>query len=112
MPMYCFVCKSKKCGKSFEVLEKHDPTGKYKGVACPHCNGKKKENVLGLIHILGPTKSKMDNFGYRAGHNLEKAKDCRRKAETLSHMGATPYTPLDDMPLDTGIHDNEDPIRL
>lgn len=113
MPMYSFVCKSKKCGKSFDALEKYDATGKYPGVRCSHCDSKKKQWVIGgAPGILGPTKSKMDNFGYRAGHNLAKAKDCRRQAEAVSHMGETPYSPLDDMPLDTGIHENEKPISL
>ena len=35
--------------------------------------------------------SKWDNFGYRAGHNMEKAKSERRVAESKSHMGTNPY---------------------
>ena len=33
----------------------------------------------------------MDNFSYRAGHNMEKAKNDRRAAESKSHMGKNPY---------------------
>ena len=36
--------------------------------------------------------SKWENFEYRAGYNVVKAQEERRRAETLSHMGATPHT--------------------
>ena len=35
--------------------------------------------------------SKWENFEYRAGYNMVKAQEQRRRAETLSHMGATPH---------------------
>jgi len=35
--------------------------------------------------------SKWDNFEYRAGYNMVKAQEERRRAETLSHVGASPY---------------------
>lgn len=41
--------------------------------------------------------SKFDNFGYRAGYNLEQAQDLRRKAEEASHMGNSPYKNIDDI---------------
>jgi hypothetical protein len=34
--------------------------------------------------------SKWESFGYRAGYNMEKAKEQRRQAEKASHMGENP----------------------
>lgn len=109
MALYQFECK--KCKSEYDAFAPYDETGKYKGVSCPNCKSKSKVKLINVPKPLG-TRSRMNNFGYRAGKNMEKAKGERRTAEALSHMGSTPYHAIDDTPLDTGIHDNEGPIRL
>ncbi len=93
MPTYRFSCL--KCDESYEELTNYDDTGKYKLVKCPKCKSRKKERVFdyNVAVTFGNPKesSKWDNFGYRAGHNMEKAKSERREAEKYSHMGANPY---------------------
>ncbi len=88
MPIYCFRCE--KCGKEFEELRRMknqaDPA------ACS-CGGG------GLSVITSPPTaiftdprgtSKWDNFEYRAGFNMEKAKKERRDAEMINRQG-NPY---------------------
>lgn len=103
MPSYDLQCT--KCDHIYDVLVPYD---KVKDCTCPECGSKKKEQLITRVNIGGPTSSKMDNFGYRAGFNMERAKGERRKAEELSHMGQDPYqTPgiaIDDTPMGEGIH--------
>jgi len=100
----------------YDELVAFDETEVYEGVVCPKCKSSNKNKLISLFGILGPTSSKMDNFGYRAGYNMEKAKDCRRQAEEASHMGTDPYsscefgTPPDDFAGDEGLfHPSEMP---
>lgn len=94
MPMYCFHCKS--CEFNFEVLCSFNARSKQK---CPECG--KKKNVsqrIGQINILGPTSSKMDNFEYRAGYNLNKAQNESRAAqEEAASKGINGYRNIDDI---------------
>lgn len=93
MPIYQFECL--KCSSRYEDLTTHDETGQYKHVKCPHCNSKKKRRTFEYdvaVTFSNPKESsKWDNFSYRAGHNMEKAKSERRSAESKSHMGNNPY---------------------
>ena len=98
MPLYQFGCL--KCKKSYETLTDFDSTGKYNDVNCPSCNSKKKKQQVTFANIkfTNPKDtSKFDNFGYRAGYNLEQAQNLRRKAEEASHMGTVPYNGIDDI---------------
>lgn len=95
MPFYDFECK--KCHLVYETMTPYDATEKYAKVACPVCKSKSKLKLVGMPGIGGPTRSKMNKFGYRAEANLEKAKDCRRAAEAASHMGTNVYNPIDDL---------------
>ena len=98
MPTYNFACKN--CDKNYEALASFDPKGRYASVSCPHCNSKKKKKLINDANIKfaqPKDTSKFDNFNYRAGYNLEQAQDLRRKAESTSHMGTTPYNPIDDI---------------
>lgn len=98
MPTYQFQCL--KCKKQYEDLTSFDPTGKYKEVKCPSCKSsrKKQQMTCAEISFTNPKDtSKFDNFGYRAGYNMEQAKELRRKAESSSHVGATPYKDVDDI---------------
>jgi len=87
---YDFQCKD--CNTVFEVFTQYDRDGNYPDVRCTKCDSVDKMLLISQINIGGPTKSKMANFEYRAHHNMEGAKDCRRKAEAATHMGADPYS--------------------
>ncbi len=98
MPFYTFKCL--KCSECYEELASYDPKGKYKGVQCPHCKSKKKERTYDyeVCVTFGNPKesSKWDNFEYRAGFNMEKAKGDRRNAAGKSHMGTDPFKNIPD----------------
>lgn len=101
MPLYDFACE---CGEEYEEFVHYDDTGEYPDVECPKCQSKKKTKLFpGNVTIGGPTSSKMDNFEYRAGFNMEKAQGERRAAEAASRVGANPYKELDHN-RDEGMH--------
>ena len=89
-----------KCSESYEELTSYDETNKYKGIKCPHCKSKRKERTFDydITAIFSNPKesSKWDNFGYRAGFNMDKAKSDRRAAEGKSHMGSNPFGNIPD----------------
>lgn len=93
MPHYEFQCK--KCDTIYDEIVAYDEKGKYPTVKCPKCGGKKKDKLLsqigGIIFSDPTTSSKYDNFGYRAGHLMNKAQNERRAAQEASHMGSNPY---------------------
>lgn len=100
MPFYEFECK--KCQHGYSELCNYDETGKYKGVKCPECGSKSKTKLISQVaapQFSNPRgTSKEDSFSYKAGFNMEKAKDERRAAEAASHMGKDGgYTPIDDI---------------
>ena len=98
MPTYNFECKN--CKKTYETLASYDPKGRYAGVSCPSCKSKKKKKLLNDANIKFADPrgtSKFDNFNYRAGYNLDQAKDLRRNAQEKSHMGTEPYNSIDDI---------------
>ncbi len=99
MPLYNFSCK--KCDHQYEELTPIDDKGKYPKVKCPACGSKKKVKIPSLtaraIFTDKTGTSKMENFGYRAGYNMEQAQDCRRAAESKSHVGSMPYDGIDDI---------------
>ena len=109
MPLYEFHCLS--CNKKYSELTKYDESGIYPDIECPHCSSTKKEKLMSTpaITFANPKESsKWDSFSYRAGHNLEKAQQERRVAESLSHMGGTKeiYNDLNDAnKLGEGLHD-------
>lgn len=104
MALYDFKCKD--CGKSYDSFASYDETEEYPSVNCPKCGSGSKKKIPSLVS-LGRTSSKMDNFGYRAGYNMERAQGERRFAEENSHMGTDVFDPIDDMHLGEGIHENE-----
>ena len=101
MPTYVFECLNKKCKCIYEDLVSYDPKGKYLGLKCPYCKSCRKRQLptgCGSVIFTNPRgTSKADNFSYVAGYNMEQAKGERRKAEQDSHMGATPYSSIDDI---------------
>jgi putative FmdB family regulatory protein len=102
MALYDFVCSD--CGEQYEELTPYDETGAYPSVECPKCKSQKKTKLFpDNMTIGGPTSSKLDNFEYRAGFNMEKAKKQRREAEAASRVGASPYKDLD-YNKDEGLH--------
>lgn len=87
MPIYNFKCK--KCKLLFDRLCK---MGCY-DVVCD-CGSKKVDQLMSAPAITFSNvkeSSKWDNFSYRAGTNMEKAKAERRYAEEKDHMGVNPY---------------------
>lgn len=98
MPFYEFMCK--KCDKKYEELCNYDPTEKYKDVECPHCKSKKKEKLVStaIVTFANPVgTSKFENFEYRAGYNMEKAKNERRAAEQARKEEIPAYHSIDDI---------------
>lgn len=94
MPVYTFECK--KCKIIYDDLVPYDVKGKYLTVVCPSCNSKKKNKINGgsnveVVFTDPRGTSKGDSFSYVAGFNMDQAKNSRRKAEKLSHMGEQPY---------------------
>ena len=96
--MYVFFCK--KCELEFEHLCKYEERD---AVKCPECNKKKSvEKRLGACNITFSNPkgtSKMDNFSYAAGYNLEKAQGERRAAEAEAKVRGikNPYNRIDDI---------------
>lgn len=87
MPIYNFKCK--KCEKIFEKICK---MGDYKAECI--CGSKKVEQLLtvpAVVFVNAKESSKYDNFSYKAGALMEKAKEERRFAEEHDHMGVNPY---------------------
>lgn len=116
MPTYEFECKN--CNESYEALTKYDESGKYKDVECPHCESKKKTNLISASQFAFANPEGTDRWNnsstghdYRFKHGIPKVKEERKMAEALSHMGSDPYGSPDkvkqDIELDTGIHDPE-----
>jgi putative FmdB family regulatory protein len=100
MPVYNFNCNA--CSKGYEEYTRsYDPTEAYPEVKCPKCGSTDKKKTPSLpapaIFAQKEGTSKMDNFVYRAGANLDRAQGERRAAEAASHMGQTPYNSIDDI---------------
>lgn len=121
--MYRYNVSCSKCKHAYVTECEADDFDKLK---CPECKSAKQgwksmktinknpHKIYGRsTYIGGITSSKLENFGYRANINMEKAKGERRAAEALSN-DPTPYAPeyYDTSNLDEGIHDNEDGIVL
>lgn len=103
MPTYQFFCK--KCDHRFDDLCKFDDVAKMK---CPKCKKKvKREMTAPGVNFANPRDSSKwhTSFDIRAGNLLESAKAERRAAEKKSHMGANPYTTIDDISKGEGIRD-------
>jgi putative FmdB family regulatory protein len=86
MPIYDLRCK--KCGIEFEELCKLDDV-----ITCL-CGSTETEKLISgfAVTFTNPIgTSKMDSFGYRAGHNMEKAKAERRHAQKLDPKGGSVY---------------------
>lgn len=112
MPLYDFQCL--KCKHTWDELTSYDEKGLYEKIICPECNSDKKQKLAtSRIAIVGPTSSKMDNFGYRAGYNLERAKGERRAAEEATGGASSPYRDMSsDFNLGEGVHDPETRLGL
>lgn len=111
MPFYDFQCSQ--CEHIWNELTSYDKTDVYEKIICPECSSNKKQKLISTFAIGGPTASKMDNFGYRAGFNLEKAKGERRAAEAASGGASSPYRDMSsDFNLGEGVHDPETRLGL
>lgn len=98
MPMFEFQCKN--CDTIYMELAAFDETGVYAGIDCPSCESVEKEKLISacVSTFTNPRgTSKQDSWSYRAGWNMNAAKELRRSAEENSHMGSQPYTAIDDV---------------
>ena len=100
--LYEFECK--KCKTVYEEFSPFDETGKYPTVICPKCKSKKKTRVFGAsaFNFTNPVgtdrwNSESKGHDYRFGYNLPNVKAQRENAMAKSHMGADPYTSIDDV---------------
>jgi putative FmdB family regulatory protein len=89
MPIYEFECN--KCNAKFDEL---CSSSEVENVRCSSCNSKKVTRLFSsnvYVKFTNPKDtSKWDNFEYRAGYNMEKAKEERRQAEEVA-KGDNPY---------------------
>lgn len=96
MPTFVFECV--KCKKSFEELCSFDVVGSVK---CPACGAKKPKRQItaprAIIFKQPKGTSYEDKFDYVARWNMDNAREIRRQAEEKSHMGQSPYNPIDDI---------------
>jgi putative FmdB family regulatory protein len=102
MPVYDFSCLE--CGEEYEELTKHDETGEYEDVKCPHCASVEKRKLVSgcKINFKNPVGTDLWNksHDYRFHYNHERpggVKDQRKYAEENSHVGPTPYNDIDDI---------------
>ena len=100
MAVYNFVCLS--CAEGYEDFARsYDPSEQYPEIKCPKCGSFDKKKVPSIpaaaVFRQKQGTSKMDNFEYRAGVNMERAQAERRTAEEVSHMGDSPYGNIDDV---------------
>ncbi len=102
MPLVEFECQD--CGEKYEELvKKIDDTGEYRYIVCPGCLSKKKVKLISTVNhnFVNPEgTSKMNSHEYAYNHALDKsggARDQRKMAEELSHMGKNPYPEIDDI---------------
>jgi putative FmdB family regulatory protein len=102
MPNYEFECK--RCGVKYEEIASYDETGKYPGIKCPFCNSKSKKKLVSVCHctFTNPVGTDLyeSSHDYRYHHQINKSggvREQRAVAEADSHVGPTPYNPIDDI---------------
>lgn len=98
MPVYEFKCK--KCKKEFEeICQFSDVDTGFKNVSCPKCKSKKIEQAFltppAAVFSDVKSSSKWDNWSYRQGQTMEKAKMERAAAEAAAG-GEKAYKDIDD----------------
>lgn len=98
MPHYEFQCK--KCDIVYDDIVSYDETEKYPSVICPECGA---DDKIRLMSATAPPvfsnprgTSKEESFSYKAGYNMEQAKDLRRRAEAATDT-KMPYRTIDDI---------------
>lgn len=106
MPHYDFECK--KCKHVYDDIAPFDETNKYPGVCCPECGSKKKIKLMSGCNYAFSQPQGTDRWNsesgghdYRFKHNLPKVIKERRDAELKSHMGASPYSKINDLDKDS-----------
>lgn len=111
MPLYEFECKE--CKKEFDEICSFDENNIYPSVICPYCGSNKKDKLISNINFKFTNPIGTDRWNnshdYRFKHNIPNVKAEREAAETLSHMGTSPYGKINsvesDLNLGEGIHD-------
>ena len=103
MARYDFHCDD--CDTDFDEFASFDETGEYPRVKCPQCGSGNKHKVFSASGIsftftgaAAPgTKWYNASHDRRFYHKLEKDRKDREEAEKKSHMGSSPYNPIDDI---------------
>lgn len=82
----------------------YDETGQYEAVQCPNCQSFNKLKLISQVNhnFTNPvgTDRYENDHDYRYHHSINApggAKDQRKMAENLSHVGGNPYSPIDDV---------------
>ena len=102
MPIYSFECK--KCEEAYEEICSYDETRKYKSVKCPHCGSKSKTKLVDAasFNFTNPVAtdrwcSEAQGHDYRYKYNIPNVKKQVENAKKRSHVGANPYSKIDDI---------------
>ena len=93
MPIYAFKCED--CGTEFEEMRLFKNYAAPATCSCGGCGDPLFSMPSSIIFTDPRDTSKWDNFGYRAGFNMEKAKQERRDAEQASRQ-PNPYQEIQD----------------
>lgn len=93
MPIYCFRCE--KCGTEFEEFRRMKNQADPATCSCGGVGTFFLDGAPNAIFSDPRGTSKWDNFSYRAGYNMDKAKKERREAEMFNRQG-NPYQEIED----------------
>ena len=103
MPFYELECK--KCKHNYDIMSTmSDQKKNTKKAKCPECGSKSKMSIIGASSFSFANPVGTDKFcashSYRHDWNMARKggiRDQRVNAEEKSHVGPTPYNPIDDV---------------
>lgn len=106
MPTYGLKCD--KCEFEYDIFCSMSKKDEETEVAkCPECGSKKKTSMIGAcnFHFSNPVGTDRWTNGstghdYRHNFNMDRpggVRDQRKTAEQQSHVGPSPYNPIDDI---------------
>lgn len=108
MPLYEYACLD--CGREYDTLAAYDPEGVYPGVTCPGCHSDQKRKQMSRCSFAFANPVGTDRYvnshDYRYKHKAPAVQKERAAAEAASHVGASPYNPIDD--ITSGKHFGDD----
>lgn len=102
MAVYEFICND--CQNRWNEMMPMSQFGKYEKIKCPKCESFNKDKVVSLCappvfsNPVGTQKFNDHDYRYHWNHDRPGGvRDQRKAAEAASHVGADPYTPIDDI---------------